>query len=477
MSTQPSVNETPTPSSSKPSDSEQIALPQEPLQPDKPVATQAVANEPSSAPPAPVQAIVQVGTTPDPNTSITPDKKTPDQVGTKEPQPEKPTPAPDTNISTASDQKITDQVVAKEPQPEKPTLVPETVQARTTPDTNISTASDKPVVVQAAANEPQADKPTPAQAVAQIGTTPDTNAQATTDKKISASPMAEISSSEGIGLEPPSDPTSLYLFGDPQSDRARLVAQAYVSYQSIRKMAPYMVRGTVNDILDLGCGDGHLTMYLSTVYPDARIVGIEIDPAAIQTAKRDLMMPHRNVSVDKITYVVGDIEEKLPDGPFDLIHASAVILHLKQPVKALKMCLEKLRPGGRIWIKDILPGWTMGVVPNDPNWERLVGLLDVTMTKIGRKFAIGPELEPMLISAGFTNIVQNKEAIRITSNSFEGRVAIGACLGVIYNARKQMAMMNQVPEAEIMQHYQALSQNTDKLHGQLPLIHISGQRP
>src|SRR5262249_37041162 len=87
-------------------------------------------------------------------------------------------------------------------------------------------------------------------------------------------------------IEPESakDPTSLYLFGDPQSDRARLAAQTVMSISSIRKMAPQLIKGTVNDILDLGCGDGQLGMFLSTVYRNARVLGVDIDPVAIETA-------------------------------------------------------------------------------------------------------------------------------------------------------------------------------------------------
>src|SRR5205823_2873716 len=104
-------------------------------------------------------------------------------------------------------------------------------------------------------------------------------------------------------VKPEDDPTSLYLYGDPQSDRARLIAQAVLGSESLRNQAPILVKGDIKRILDLGCGDGQLTLTLSSVYPDAEIIGVDIDPTSIQTAQRNLSNATPDTHPEHIKYI------------------------------------------------------------------------------------------------------------------------------------------------------------------------------
>jgi len=63
-----------------------------------------------------------------------------------------------------------------------------------------------------------------------------------------------------------------------------------------------------NSILDIGCGGGFMTKKLADRYPEAQVVGVDRDPAAIAFAKRhqapNLRFEHRNMDSFSDSYDV-----------------------------------------------------------------------------------------------------------------------------------------------------------------------------
>jgi len=82
----------------------------------------------------------------------------------------------------------------------------------------------------------------------------------------------------------------------------------------------HFVRARRGDrIVDLGSGAGIISLLLHLRIPRARIVGLEIDPGAVEMANRTLAL---NGIGDGVTFVSGDcrrIEELLPRGGFDIV--------------------------------------------------------------------------------------------------------------------------------------------------------------
>jgi trans-aconitate methyltransferase len=94
-------------------------------------------------------------------------------------------------------------------------------------------------------------------------------------------------------------------------------------------------------ILDFGCGIGRSMPHLRALFPHADIVGC--DPSAESLAVA------RSECPDGAFAQPQDIE---PAPRFDLIIASCVFHHI-EPAKrmaALGYCLERLRPGGRLFV-------------------------------------------------------------------------------------------------------------------------------
>ncbi len=88
--------------------------------------------------------------------------------------------------------------------------------------------------------------------------------------------------------------------------------------------------------LDAGCGAGGLLVRLTRAGWAAE--GVEIDPAAVEVARR--------VSGRPVT--VGEFRSAdLPTGAYDLVVLRHVFEHLEDPIAALRRIRELLAPGGR----------------------------------------------------------------------------------------------------------------------------------
>ena len=110
--------------------------------------------------------------------------------------------------------------------------------------------------------------------------------------------------------------------------RRRLVLRA------LRRHAP-----GATDLLDVGCGLGEMTAFLSTELPGARFTGIDFSGGAIESCRRRFPA-HR--------FAVADVvNDELP-APFDAVICSELLEHLDEPEAALVRIARSLKPGGTI---------------------------------------------------------------------------------------------------------------------------------
>jgi len=109
-------------------------------------------------------------------------------------------------------------------------------------------------------------------------------------------------------------------------------------------------------VLDIGCGHGLIGKRLKETRL-IEVVGIEVNPAAAEEAKKNL---------DKV-YAI-DIEAAKPDlnrGYFDCIIFGDVLEHLVNPWQTVKDMKEFLAPGGRVIIS----------LPNISHWPVIKSLM------------------------------------------------------------------------------------------------------
>lgn len=98
-------------------------------------------------------------------------------------------------------------------------------------------------------------------------------------------------------------------------------------------------------LLDVGCNVGELLTYCGELYPAMRLAGVEINPAALEQARRNL--PAADLYSDSAQHV------PFPDASFDCVTCIEVLEHIPQNLRAqvLAEMRRVLRPGGRLVLR------------------------------------------------------------------------------------------------------------------------------
>jgi 2-polyprenyl-3-methyl-5-hydroxy-6-metoxy-1,4-benzoquinol methylase len=103
-------------------------------------------------------------------------------------------------------------------------------------------------------------------------------------------------------------------------------------------------------LLDFGCGSGASTMILSRMFPDAEIVGVDIDAEALEIAEAR----RRHYRLDQVSFTISPEPTRLPEGlgDFDFIVFSAVYEHLlpEERRTIIPMLWTHLRETGLLFV-------------------------------------------------------------------------------------------------------------------------------
>lgn len=108
--------------------------------------------------------------------------------------------------------------------------------------------------------------------------------------------------------------------------------------------------GPVSSVLEVGCGEGHVTAKLAARFPGARVLGTDFSPTIVDVARR--AHPGLDFEVCSI-YDVGRL------GSWDLVVACEVFEHLQDPAGALDA------------ICGLDPRHVLVTVPREPLWRVL----------------------------------------------------------------------------------------------------------
>jgi DNA-binding transcriptional ArsR family regulator/protein-L-isoaspartate O-methyltransferase len=132
------------------------------------------------------------------------------------------------------------------------------------------------------------------------------------------------------------------------------------------------------DAIDLGCGDGTITVEISRFA--RHVVGIDANPRAVAAARKRAEREHR----DNVEFRLGRIESlDEPQAAYDLVVFSQSLHHMAAPEQGMAVAQRLLRAGGRViavdlaphsqaWVLDKLGHRHLGFAP-----ERLTAMLEV----------------------------------------------------------------------------------------------------
>jgi SAM-dependent methyltransferase len=111
-----------------------------------------------------------------------------------------------------------------------------------------------------------------------------------------------------------------------------------------------------DNVLDVGCGNGHTLAAFGQAFPEALLFGLDISPVACELAAKN-----SGAHVESAF-----VEDYRPDAPFDLILCMGVAEHFKDPLRGLK-AVRKIA-AGHLYLE--VPH-NLAYSPGEQNYRRL----------------------------------------------------------------------------------------------------------
>jgi len=155
-------------------------------------------------------------------------------------------------------------------------------------------------------------------------------------------------------------------------------------------------------VADIGCGVGAMTAWIAQqVGPTGEVVGVDISADQVRKAQETVDA----AGLTNVRFVVaGAADTGLPRQSFDLVYTRFVLMHLPDPVQALRELRNLLRPGGVLACED--GDFTRPFCePPSIAFDRCFELYRAIGEQRGLDFRIGPKLYRMFLAAGFSEPV------------------------------------------------------------------------
>ena len=142
------------------------------------------------------------------------------------------------------------------------------------------------------------------------------------------------------------------------------------------------------EVLDVGCGTGTLTLMIKQIQPDAAVYGFDMDPQILDIARRKAEQAGEIIILQQGTAT----SLPYPDESFDHVFASLMLHHLTRQDKqqALREAFRVLKPGGELHVADFgkphdLAMWLISLVMRwaEEVHDNILGLLPVFIADAG----------------------------------------------------------------------------------------------
>lgn len=163
-------------------------------------------------------------------------------------------------------------------------------------------------------------------------------------------------------------------------------------------LLPHLTPG--QQVLDVGCGPGTITIDLASRVAPGSIVGIDAASEVVARAES----ARQEAGVTNASFATGDVYGlAYDDASFDVVHAHQVLQHLTDPVRALGEMRRVLRPGGLLAVRDSDYGafvWS----PDDPRLDRWLELYHQVTVRNSAEADAGRRLVGWVRAAGFTDL-------------------------------------------------------------------------
>ncbi|CAK4030327.1 Hypothetical predicted protein [Lecanosticta acicola] len=205
--------------------------------------------------------------------------------------------------------------------------------------------------------------------------------------------------------------------------------------RSAKKQADYLLPHIRSDshILDVGCGPGTITIDFATYAVQGKVIGVDSSSEVIEQAKEEAIK--RKMSKEVTFEVAGAHDLPYPDNGFDIVHCHAVLVHLPDPVAAMKEMRRVCKKGGLIAARE--PDWSTCVIhPYYAKLERWKEVFGQLKRNEGAEPNAGRHLSEWAVNAGFSS-----DDVTLAANvlSYSGREQV-KWWGELYSSRVKTEM-------------------------------------
>ena len=173
----------------------------------------------------------------------------------------------------------------------------------------------------------------------------------------------------------------------------------YVANRDARRFLPFLlphVRSGMS-VLDVGCGVGSIALDLAPTVAPGRMVGIDADAGQIEVARGSAA----ERGIDNAEFFTASVYD-LPfeAATFDVVYANAVLMYVRDQVRALVEMRRVLRPGGLAAVTDDDLG-TVVISPDRPELELAPRLFERAIAHEGGNARYSRRLRTLMLEAGF----------------------------------------------------------------------------
>lgn len=180
------------------------------------------------------------------------------------------------------------------------------------------------------------------------------------------------------------------------SESERLERQAGL-YGGPEFLDPFLEAGP-REVLEVGCGTGAFARHAAGRLPASRVVGLDLDAARVAFAQR------RGLGLPNLAFERGDLYA-LPfeDGRFDLVYCRFVLVHAKDPTRAVAELARVTRPGGRVVAYDMVHDG-IWFSPEKPAFAKILKAALEVLRDRGMEPNQGLHLGPAMVRAGLADV-------------------------------------------------------------------------
>jgi SAM-dependent methyltransferase len=154
-------------------------------------------------------------------------------------------------------------------------------------------------------------------------------------------------------------------------------------------------------VLELGSGAGDTSLTARAIVGDTGgVVGVDITPASLARARERAAA----AGFENVTFIEADLTRGFaPDGEFDAVIGTLVLMYLPNREELLKSLMTQLRPGGIFAFGEInVDGGP--AFPNSPTWDRLESWWLQALVANATEVRMGMKLRALLMACGFIDI-------------------------------------------------------------------------